>query len=108
MPQAKWQRLNPIQLLMPGKGKFAVMIMAVAAKKHVTIFSRSRLAPGAGHPTTKAAFTEAAHKTVGILDRAERNVIVQAAVRGKGPGVRRYKSKSKAHPGKIIKEIRTR
>jgi len=72
-----------MQLLMPGKGKFAVMVMAVAAKKHVTVFSRSRFAPGAGHPTTKAAFTEAAHKTVGILSRPERNAVIAAAVRGK-------------------------
>lgn len=105
---AKWQRLNPVQLLMPGKGKFAVMVMAVAAKKHVTIFSRSRFAPGAGDPSVKAAFTAAAHKTVGVLSRLDRNVVVAAAVRGKGPGVRRYKSKSKAHPGKVIKEVRTK
>jgi hypothetical protein len=105
---AKWQRLNPVQLLMPGKGKFAVMIMATAAKKHVTIFSRSKFAPGAGAPETKAAFTSAAHKTVGVESRAERNATVAAGVRGHGPGVRRLKSRSKAHPGKIRKEVPTR
>jgi len=105
---AKWMRLNPVQLQMPGKGKFAVMVMATAAKKHVTIFSRSRFAPSAGAPETKAAFTAAAHKTVGVLSRAERNVIVADGVRGKGPGVIRKKSRSKLHPGKVIAEIHTR
>jgi hypothetical protein len=101
-------RLNPVQLLMPGRGKFSVMVMATAAKKHVTVFSRSRFAPGAGAPETKAAFTTAAHKTVGILSRAERNAIIASGVRGKGPGVYRKKSRSKAHPGKIIAEIKSR
>lgn len=105
---AKWQRINPVQLLMPGRGKMAVMVMAVAAKKHVTIFSRSRFAPGAGAPETKAAFTAAAHKTVGVESRPERNAVVAAGVRGKGPGRIRKKSRSKAHPGKIIREIPTR
>jgi hypothetical protein len=105
---AKWTRINPIQLLMPGKGKFAVMVMATGAKKHVTVFSRSRFAPGAGAPETKAAFTAAAHKTVGILSRPERNAIIKSGVSGHGPGVIRKKSRSKAHPGKIIAEIRTR
>lgn len=105
---AKWQRLNPIQIQVPGTGKFAAMVMATAAKKHVTIFSRSRLAPGAGNPDVKAAFTEAAHKTVGVLNRSERNAVIASAVRGKGPGVRRYRSRSKAHPGRVLKEVRTR
>lgn len=107
MPAA-WTRLNPAQLLMPGKGKLAVMVMAVAAKKHVTIFSRSRSAPGAGDSAVKAAFTSAAHKTLGVESRAERNAVVAAGVRGKGPGVRRLRSRSKAHPGKILREISTR
>jgi len=94
---AKWQRINPIQLQVPGKGKFASMVMAVAAKKHVTIFTRDRRAPGAGHPDVKAAFADAAHKTLGIASRAERNAIIAKAVKGKGPGV--YRRRSRAKPG---------
>lgn len=105
---AKWQRINPVQLLMPGTGKMAVMVMATAAKKHVTIFSRSRFAPGAGAPETKAAFTTAAHKTVGIENRAERNAIIKSGVTGKGPGKITKRSRSKAHPGKVIATISTK
>ena len=82
--------------------------MATAAKKHLTLFVRSRRAPGAGHPDVKAAFAAAAKGTVGILDRSERNKRVADAVRGKGPGVRLKRSRSKAHPGKIIERIPTR
>lgn len=105
---AKWQRLSPAQILMPGKGKNAIMIMAVAAKKHVTVFSRSRRAPGAGDPTVKAAFTAAAHKTLGIDSRAERNAVIAAAVKGKGPGKRTIRSRSKAHPGKVLRTVATK
>jgi len=105
---ASWQRINPIQLQIPGKGKFAVMVMATAAKKHVTVFSRSRMAPGAGAPETKAAFTTAAHKTIGIESRQERNDIIGKACDGKGPGKRIIRSRSKAHPGKILREISTK
>jgi len=76
------------------------MLMAVAAKKHVTLFSRSRRAPGAGHPQVKVAFTSAAKKTLGIADRSERNAVVSAAVTGKGPGVIRKKSRAK--PGSSL------
>lgn len=58
---------------------------------------RSRRAPGAGAPSVKAAFTAAAHKTLGIRERSERNVIVSGAVRGTGPGV--IRKKSRARPG---------
>ena len=92
---AKWQRLNPIQLAIGGKGKNATMLMAVAAKMHVTLFTRSRRAPGAGHPHVKAAFASAAKKTLGIASRMERNAIVSSAVRGSGPGVIRKKSRAK-------------
>jgi len=71
------------------------MIMAVAAKKHVTLFTRSRRAPGAGSPAVKAAFAAAAKKTLGIADRSERNAIVASAVRGTGSGVYRKKSRAK-------------
>jgi len=82
--------------------------VATAAKKHVTLFIRSRRAPGAGDPTVKAAFAAAAHKTVGIESRMERNAIIASACRGVGPGVIIKRSKSKAHPGKIIAKIPTR
>jgi hypothetical protein len=108
MPTAAWQRINPVQLQYPGKGKFAIMVMAVAAKKHVTIFSRSRRAPGAGHPITKAAFIEAAHKTVGVGSRMERNEVIRTACHGKGPGVRSIKGHGKTTKGKIIRTIPTR
>ncbi len=107
MGTAKWQRVNPAGLLMLGQ-KGGIMLMATAAKKHVTIFPRRRTAVGAGDSGVKAAFTAAAHKTVGVLDRAERNKIIADGVRGKGPGVIIKKSKSKAHPGKIIARIPTR
>jgi hypothetical protein len=107
MPAA-WTRINPAQLLMPGKGKMAVMVMAVAAKKHVTIFSRSRSAPGAGAPETKAAFTSAAHKTLGVTSRAERNAIIKNGVTGHGPGVRKVRSRGKTSFGKVLQEYRTR
>jgi len=107
MGTAKWQRINPAGLLMLGQ-KGGIMLMATAAKKHVTIFPRRRTAPHAGHPDVKSAFTAAAHKTVGVLDRAERNKIIADACRGKGPGVMLKKSKSKAHPGKILARIPTR
>ena len=70
------------------------MLMAVAAKKHVTLFSRSRRAPGAGHPQVKAAFAAAAKKTIGEADRTKRNAMVSAGVRGSGPGVIRKKSRA--------------
>lgn len=92
---AKWQRFNPIQLAIGGKGKNATMIMAVAAKSHVTLFTRSKRAPGAGSPAVKAAFAAAAKKTLGIESRAERNAIVASAVRGVGDGIYRYKSRAK-------------
>jgi hypothetical protein len=105
---AKWARINPMQLTMPGKGKFSLMIMATAAKKHVTLFSRSRFAPGAGAPQTKAAFTQAAHKTLGVSSRQERNAIISSGVRGSGPGMRTIKSRSKMSPGKVLRQVPTR
>lgn len=107
MAQAKWKRVNPAGLLVlaqPG----GAMLMATAAKKHVTLFIRSRRAPGAGDPAVKAAFAAAAHKTVGIESRMERNAIIASACRGTGPGVITKRSKSKAHPGKVLAKIPTR
>lgn len=97
---AKWARINPIQLAIGGKGANATMLMAVAAKMHVTLFSRSRRAPGAGSPQVKAAFASAAKKTLGIASRMERNAIVSSAVKGTGPGVIRKKSRAK--PGSSL------
>lgn len=94
---AKWARVNPAILTaalpLPG----GVMIMATAAKKHLTIFNRSRRAPGAGHPDVKAAFTTAAHKTLGEAERTKRNATISSAVRGQGPG--KIRRKSRARPG---------
>ena len=69
--------------------------MATIAKKHVTFFVRSRRAPNAGHPDIKAAFTKAAKDTLGEPDRAKRNAMIAQAVKGKGPGVRKVKSRAK-------------
>jgi hypothetical protein len=91
---AKWAYINPAQLAIAG-GPGGTMIMAVAAKKHVTLFTRSRRAPGAGHPAVKSAFAAAAKKTLGIADRSERNAIIASAVKGTGPGVIRRKSRAK-------------
>lgn len=106
MAKAAWMRLNPVQLMMPGTGKFATMIMAVAAKKHVTVFSRSRRAPGAGSTKIKNVFIEAGHNTAGIFSRSERNLKIQeamgrAGITGSfGPHYRR--SKSIEHYGERI------
>ena len=87
------------------------MLMAVAAKKHVTLFTRSRRAPGAGSPKVKAAFAAAAKKTLGMESRAERNAVVAAGVRGTGDGI--YRRKSRASPrsplfGKVYEYKTTR
>jgi hypothetical protein len=78
---AKWKFISPAALAIAG-GPGGTMIMAVAAKKHVTLFSRSRRAPGAGSPKIKAAFAAAARKTKGIKSRAERNAIISSALAG--------------------------
>jgi hypothetical protein len=74
------------------------MLMAVAAKRHLTIFYRKREAPGAGKSEVKAAFTAAAAKTRAIARRSERNEIIRKEVTGKGSGVYRRKSRSKYGP----------
>ena len=78
---AKWKFINPAALAIAGGGPGGTMIMAVAAKKHVTFFQRSRRAPGAGDPQIKARFAAAAKKTKGIKSRTERNAIISAAMR---------------------------
>jgi len=99
---AKWGRvalagLPPGEVLQPG----GLMLMATTAKKHLTIFARSRRATGAGSPEIKAAFTTAARQTAGIFSRHERNAQVAAALAGfrgrAGPHYRR--SRSRLHMG---------
>lgn len=98
---AKWKRLALTQVPAPG------MLMATQAKKHLTIFSRSRTAPGAGRADVKAAFTEAARASGGEPDRGKRNVAVQSAMlaRNLATGVTYKRSKSKYGPlaGKFYK-----
>lgn len=94
---AQWVRVTPAILSAMAPLPGGNMLMATAAKKHLTLFVRSRRAPGAGSPKVKAAFTGAAHKTLGIMSRSERNVIVASACRGTGDGI--YRRKSKARPG---------
>jgi len=74
-------------------------IQAVAAKKHVTVFSRSPSAPGAGTPEVKAAFTACAHETIGIETRQERNVKLKSCMKGKGLKTGVYRRKSRAKIG---------
>jgi hypothetical protein len=54
------------------------MVMATAAKKHITFFARKREALHAGNPKVKDAFTVAANKTQGVAKRSERNSTVRA------------------------------
>jgi len=71
------QKINPADL--PGMG----LLMAVRAKKHVTVFRRSPNAPGAGSPAQKAKFAGCAKKTKGIKNRFERNAAISACLGGK-------------------------
>lgn len=110
MARAKWVRVQPALLnaLAPMPG--GVMLMATAAKKHLTVFTRSRRAPGAGSPKVKAAFTAAARKTLGMESRVDRNALISTAMKGTGDGI--YRRKSKARPGSPlygkIYEVKTR
>jgi hypothetical protein len=76
------------------------MLMAVAAKKHLTVFYRKREAPGAGRPEVKSAFAEIAAGTKAMPFREERNIIVRKEMvkRAIGTGVYRRKSRSKYAP----------
>jgi len=97
MPQT-WTRVNPAILAAATPMKGGTMIMATAAKMHLTIFTRRRKCRKApGHPITKAAFASAAARTLGNPSRSARNAIISAAVKGKGPG--KYTRYSKARPG---------
>jgi len=89
---APWKRVSPV---MPPAGQ----IQAVQAKKHVTIFSRSLSAPGAGSPAVKAAFTACAAATLGIEKRSDRNVKMKDCMEAKGLKRGVYHKKSRAKIG---------
>lgn len=71
---AKWKRVNP------GNAPAIGQIQAVAAKKHLTVFSRSPSAPGAGSPEQKMKFSTCAHKTKGVKSRIERNAMMRSCL----------------------------
>jgi hypothetical protein len=76
------------------------MVMATAAKKHITFFARKREAPHAGNPKVKDAFTAAATKTRAVAKRSDRNKTIQSEMlRGKfGSGEYHRVSRSKYGP----------
>jgi hypothetical protein len=96
---AKWTRVSPAVLAAATPIKGGTMIMATAAKKHLTVFVRSRRAKGAGRAEVKAAFTRAAHATLGTPSRVERNVKIQAAIKEAALKTGVYHRKSRARPG---------
>jgi hypothetical protein len=98
MPAA-WTRVSPAVLAAATPLKGGTMIMATAAKKHLTIFTRSRRAPGAGRPEVKAAFKDAAEKTLGIAKRSERILIVKRGVEEARLKTGVYHRKSRARVG---------
>lgn len=75
---AKWKRVMP-QVTVG-------QIQAVQAKKHLTVFTRSPSAPGAGSPEQKMKFTRCAHATKGVKDRIERNLSLSNCLGGKKAG----------------------
>jgi len=89
---APWKRLA---VMPPPPGQ----IQAVQAKKHVTVFTRSPSAPGAGRPEVKAAFSRCAATTLGEPDRIERNVKMKSCMEGKGLKTGTFHKKSRARPG---------
>jgi len=89
---APWKRVSPV---MPAVGQ----IQAVQAKKHVTVFSRSPSAPGAGTPKIKSAFTACAATTIGIEKRSDRNVKMKDCMEGKGLKTGVFHKKSRAKVG---------
>ena len=89
---APWKRISP---LLPPVGQ----IQAVLAKRHITVFSRSPSAPGAGRPEVKAAFTACAAETLGIEKRPERNVKMASCMKGRGLRTGVFHKKSRARLG---------
>jgi len=98
MPAA-WSRVSPAVLAAAIPTRGGTMIMATMAKKHLTIYTRSRHAPGAGRPAVKDAFTDAAHGTLGERSRQKRNERVREAVRARGLRTNTYRRKSRARAG---------
>jgi len=98
MPAA-WTRVSPVVLETLALPKGGAMLMMTAAKKHLTVFKRSRRAKGAGRPAVKEKFLEIAATTLDIPERSKRNTIVKEGMekaklktnviykrsRGKGP-----------------------
>lgn len=72
---AKWNRVNP------GMAPPVGQIQAVAAKKHLTVFTRSPSAPGAGSPEQKLKFSKCAASTKGVSSRIERNAMMRSCLR---------------------------
>ena len=74
--------------------------MAVAAKKHLTVYYRKREAKDAGRFEVKEAFKAAAAMTRGKPRRSERNAIIREEMLRKavGTGVYRRISRSKYAP----------
>ena len=98
MARAKWARVSPglLAALTPMPG--GTMVMATLAKKHLTIFTRSRRAKGAGRDDVKAAFKAAAEATRGEPDRVKRNLAVARAIKAAGLKTGVYHRKSRAGP----------
>ena len=72
---ANWKRVNP------GMAPPVGQIQAVAAKKHLTVFTRSPSAPGAGNPAQKLKFSQCAANTKGVKSRLERNAMMRSCLR---------------------------
>ncbi len=72
---SKWKRVMP-QVTVG-------QIQAVQAKKHLTVFTRSPSAPGAGSPEQKMKFSRCAASTKGLKSRIERNVAMSNCLGGK-------------------------
>ena len=97
-----WTRVSPMVLEALSKTtwrkKSGHMVMATAAKKHITFFARKREAPHAGSTKVKNAFIAAAAKTRAIAKRSERNAIIQKDVLNTGTGEYHRVSRSKYGP----------
>jgi hypothetical protein len=99
MPRALWARVTPAVLTALAPIPGGHMVMATSAKKHLTVFTRSRRAKGAGRLEVKEAFRRAAHGTLGVASRAERNMRIRDAVKGAGLKTGVLHKKSRARPG---------
>lgn len=77
---APWTRVSPVVLEVLAMPPGGSMIMLTAAKKHLTLFRRSRRAPGAGRLEVKTKFTEAAAKTRGEPVRSKRIAVIKSVI----------------------------